>query len=82
MLELPYETNGFGSDYAHPRFVAMLLRLGDLLDVDNGRFNAAAEEVIGGLPESSVAHKEKHEATKHLLITPEQIEFALSLIHI
>lgn len=76
VLELPYETNGFGSDYAHPRFVAMLLRLGDLLDVDNGRFNAAAEEVIGGLPESSVAHKEKHEATKHLLITPEQIEFA------
>lgn len=76
VLELPYETNGFGSDYAHPRFVAMLLRLGDLLDVDNGRFNAAAEEVIGGLPESSVAHKEKHEATKHLLITPERIEFA------
>lgn len=76
VLELPYETNGFGSDYAHPRFVAMLLRLGDLLDVDNGRFNAAAEEVIGGLPESSVAHKEKHEDTKHLLITPEQIEFA------
>ena len=76
VLELPYETNGFGSDYAHPRFVAMLLRLGDLLDVDNGRFNAAAEEVIGGLPESFVAHKEKHEATKHLVITPEQIEFA------
>lgn len=37
VLELPHETNGFGSDYAHPRFAAMLLRLGDLLDVDNGR---------------------------------------------
>lgn len=76
VLELPHETNGFGSDYAHPRFAAMLLRLGDLLDVDNGRFNMAAEEMIGGLPATSEAHKEKHEATTHLLITPEKIEFS------
>lgn len=76
VLELPHETNGFGSDYAHPRFAAMLLRLGDLLDVDNGRFNMVAEEMIGGLPATSEAHKEKHEATTHLLITPEKIEFS------
>lgn len=55
---------------------AMLLRLGDLLDVDNGRFNMVAEEMIGGLPATSEAHKEKHEATTHLLITPEKIEFS------
>ena len=59
VLELPHETNGFGSDYAHPRFAAMLLRLGDLLDVDNGRFNMVAEEMIGGLPATSEAHKGK-----------------------
>ena len=54
----------------------MLLRLGDLLDVDNGRFNMVAEEMIGGLPATSEAHKEKYEATTHLLITPEKIEFS------
>ena len=76
VLKLPFETDGFGSDYAHPRLVAMLLRLGDLLDVDNGRFNAAASVAIGGLPKTSEAHLEKHEATTHLLITPEKIEFS------
>ncbi len=28
VLELPHETNGFGSDYAHPRFAAMLFASG------------------------------------------------------
>lgn len=75
ILVLDYQTNGFRSDYSHPRFIAMLLRLGDLLDIDNGRFNGAGELAIGGLPESSAIHQEKHEATTHLLITPEKIEF-------
>lgn len=39
VMKLDYETNGFNSDYAHPRFVAMMLRLGDLLDIDSSRFN-------------------------------------------
>jgi hypothetical protein len=76
VLTLNYQTDGFGSDYAHPRFVAMLLRLGDLLDIDNGRFNTACELVAGGLPDSSVPHKEKHDATTHILVTPEKIEFS------
>lgn len=75
VLELPYETDGFGSDYAHPRFVAMLLRLGDILDIDNGRFNSTSELVFGNLPDSSVPHQEKHEATTHLLVTPREIQF-------
>ena len=70
-MKLDYETNGFNSDYAHPRFVAMMLRLGDLLDIDNGRFNKGALAAAGGLPETSKPHLEKHEATIHLLVTPE-----------
>ena len=50
VLELEYQTNGFGSDYAHPRFISMMLRLGDLLDIDNNRFNTGAELSFGGLP--------------------------------
>ena len=75
LLDLDYQTDGAGSDYAHPRFVAAFLRLGDLLDIDNGRFNTACEAAFGGLPETSVPHREKHEATTHLLVTPSQIQF-------
>lgn len=75
IFTLDHQTNGFGSDYAHPRLIAVLLRLGDLLDIDNGRFSAASETAFGTLPSSSVPHKEKHEATTHLLITPTSIEF-------
>lgn len=75
VLKLDYQTNGFDSDYAHPRFVAMMLRLGDLLDIDNGRFNAGAEAVSGGLPATSEPHREKHEATTHLLVMPKEIRF-------
>lgn len=75
VLELDYQTDGFGSDYVHPRLIAMLLRLGDLLDADNGRFSVTATLSIGNLPDSSVPHKNKHESTVHLLVTPTDIEF-------
>lgn len=75
VLKLDYQTDGFGSDYAHPRLIAMLLRLGDLLDADNGRFSSTATLSIGNLPDSSVPHKNKHESTIHLLVTPTDIEF-------
>lgn len=52
-----------------------MLRLGDLLDADNSRFEPTAELVTGELPQDSAGHKGKHEATVHLLITPEQIEY-------
>ena len=75
VLALDYQTNGYDSDYAHPRFVAMMLRLGDLLDIDNGRFNTGAIAVAGGLPKTSQPHYDKHEATTHLLVTPREIRF-------
>ena len=75
VLDLDYQTNGYGSDYVHPRFVEMMLRLGDLLDIDNGRFNTGAIAVAGGLPETSQPHYDKHEATTHLLVTPREIRF-------
>ena len=75
VFKLDYQTDGFGADYAHPRFVAILLRLGDLLDADNGRFSPSAIISIGNLPKSSVPHRDKHEATEHLLVTPTDIEF-------
>lgn len=70
--------DGIVGDDFHPRFIAAMLRLGDLLDLDNGRFPRwlvseieRNREVISTLSE---LHYKKHEAINHLLITPERIE--------
>ena len=70
---LEFESNGISSDKINPRLIACLLRLGDLLDVDDSRFNMFTELAFS-LPESSKSHKEKHATVKHILITPEAIE--------
>lgn len=75
ILELDYRTDGFNADYAHPRFIAQMLRMGDLLDADNNRFNLANEFVFGKLPNSSKNHWEKHKSARHILITPDVIEY-------
>ena len=75
ILELDYRTNGFNADYAHPRFLALMLRMGDLLDADNNRFNSNNEFVFGEIPETSKNHWEKHMSARHILITPDVIEY-------
>lgn len=74
VLSLHKESNGYKNDYVHPRLIACLLRLGDVLDLDNGRFNAYGEEIFGKMPSESKRHYEKHEATQHILVTPNLIE--------
>lgn len=70
---LEYKSNGIASDKIHPRFVACLLRLGDLLDVDDLRFNPITRRVFP-FPNTSENHVRKHSSIKHLLITPSEIE--------
>lgn len=79
IIRLPYVTNGFSSDYAHPRFVAMLLRMGDLFDIDNDRFNKYVTAAYGKLSPVSSAHKDKHRCITHLYISPETIELRADL---
>ena len=71
---LSREVQGFYVDYAHPRFVAMLLRIGDLLDLDNNRFNKYQLAVSGNPSYNSFAHQLKHHSMRDFLITPEEIE--------
>lgn len=73
-MALPRSASGMGTDTAHPRFVACMLRLGDLLDLDNGRFCPVMQRVGGILPAMSLAHVEKHAAIRHLLVSPTLIE--------
>ncbi|MDU4860866.1 MAG: ATP-binding protein [Terrisporobacter othiniensis] len=74
VMKLDYISNGYNADYIHPRFIAEMIRLGDLLDLDNGRFNEYVEKVVGELPEISKVHKAKHKATTHILVNPIMIE--------
>lgn len=76
IFELDYITNGFSSDYIHPRFIAKMLRMGDLLDAENNRFNPYTEIVVGKNPIVSNNHKKKHKSTRHILVTPTEIEFS------
>jgi len=75
---LDYKGDGLHSDKMHPRFVAMMLRLGDLLDVDDKRFNPFTEKIFTGkLPYTSDLHKQKHASIKHVLVSPNSIEITI-----
>lgn len=78
VLELPQQQKGQNKDLFHPRFIAILLRLGDLLDVENNRFNDAIfQTFFEKLPEKSLLHLKKHYSLKELLITDDEIAIKL-----
>lgn len=78
LFSLSQRANGIVGDEFHPRFIAAMLRLGDLLDLDNSRFPFwFVREAASGqdfLPDLSVMHFYKHESISHLLITNKRIE--------
>ncbi|MCC8138443.1 MAG: ATP-binding protein [Clostridiales bacterium] len=74
MTELKYCTKGVGSMALHPQFAAAMLRIGDLLDMDNNRFDPYTMEHFGRFPALSTLHYKKHHALTHLAIRPEKIE--------
>ena len=72
--ELLYEEVAIGDEHIHPRFAAAMLRIGDLLDMDNNRFNLRVLEHRGPLPSKSAAHLHKHKALKNFEITQTSIK--------
>ena len=70
----PHITRGLGHDNAHPRFIALLICLGDLLDIDSDRFSRYQILVVGHLDEYSVVNQLKHNAVTRLDIRPQQVE--------
>lgn len=74
ILDLPREEDGYNSDRLNPRFVAVLLQLGDALDIDNDRFHPFAHAFAGTFPRKSEEHYDKHLSIRMLKITPEEIE--------
>lgn len=78
VMDLPHEVKGAGRDYAHPRFIAMLLRIGDLLDMDSNRFSPFIHKYYGEMPFESLVHKIKHLSTRNIFVSPQRID-ALAL---
>lgn len=72
--ELKYCCKGLGNEKMHPRFAAAMLRIGDMLDLDNNRFNPRTIEHYGRLPIVSMLHYKKHRAVTHLAIKESGIE--------
>lgn len=75
--ELDKEANGLYSDYIHPRFIAFMIRIGDLLDIDSNRFNDFSIAMIKQMPKESEKHYKKHQSVRHVLISPNAIEVKL-----
>ena len=71
---LNLKCNGFSDDNVHPQFIAVLLRVCDLLDLDNNRFDLFSLKHYGKLPHISMLHYKKHQSVEHLLIQPDVIE--------
>lgn len=64
---------GYAHDFMHPRFAAVMLQLGDALDLDNDRFHPLVKEFNSKVPEQSEIHYEKHKAIRRLTICPSKI---------
>ncbi|MBR5034261.1 MAG: ATP-binding protein [Bacteroidales bacterium] len=77
MSQLHKKANGLKGDFVHPRFIACMIRLGDLLDFDSNRFNAFSTSTIKKMPDTSELHQQKHTSVKHMLISPTSIEAEL-----
>ena len=79
---LDKEANGYtgAGDMCHPRFVACMIRLGDLLDFDNNRFNNFALAMVKEVPETSLVHYRKHLSTgdETSLISPNEIRVSFN----
>ena len=74
MEGLRYREKGIGAELIYPRFTAAMLRLGDVLDVENNRFSLYSVEHMSQMPEESSIHMLKHAAIRHIIITPEEIQ--------
>ncbi|MBK0011864.1 ATP-binding protein [Stenotrophomonas sp. S41] len=75
VLQLPFSEAGMATEDCHPRYVAFLLRMADLLDVDDNRFCPVMMRMSGAsLPASSHAHLEKHQGIKHFRLDSERIK--------
>lgn len=74
VMKLPFCEVGIDIEDAHPRFVACLLRIGDLLDLDNNRFSEVMLRTLTRIPTDTVNHKAKHLSIESFRVDRERID--------
>jgi len=60
VIKLSFSEVGIDTEDAHPRFIACMLRIGDLLDLDNHRFSDVMLRTLHKIPLDTLNHKDKH----------------------
>lgn len=73
IMNLDKVDDGYVNDYVHPRFAAVLLQLGDTLDLDNDRFHPLIQQFMEDMPDSNYIHIGKHKSIRQLWISPKKI---------
>lgn len=79
MIEyLPNKDTVLDEEYS-PKLVAILLRLGDLCDFDNDRFDILWIKANGGLTHTNLIHYYKHQSVATKAITSKEISVVLNV---
>lgn len=73
VMNLPFCEVGIDTEDMHPRFIACLLRLGDLLDLDNDRFSKIILSTLYKLPKDTLLHEKKHLAIESFRVDTKKI---------
>lgn len=68
------EASGCGIEDCHPRFIAAMLRLGDLLDVDSNRVSEVLLSTLGSIPSDSKLYNQTNHDITHIRIDESIIE--------
>lgn len=74
VMNLPFSETSIDFEDCHPRYIACLLRLGDLLDLDNNRFSEVLLQTLNNIPLDSMLHDEKHRSIDHIRVDKQRIE--------
>ena len=74
IMNLSFCEVGIDTEDCHPRYIACLLRLGDLLDMDSNRFSNILLNTLSSIPIDSVQHQKKNLSITNLRIDKHKIE--------
>ena len=79
VLKLPkVESSGCGTESCHPLYIACLLRLGDLLDIDTNRVSEVLLSTLPSIPADSVDYLATNRDITHIHIDQSVVEMTAS----
>lgn len=74
VMKLSFSEVGIDVEDVHPRFIACMLRIGDLLDLDNNRFSDVMLKTLHKIPLDTLKHQDKHFAIESFRVDRKRID--------